>query len=367
LFNAGYMKIVVLTQYKSHSLDRHIARTWRMSPLTGNYVAPVPAQMRRGPHWFQGSADAIYQNLNLLLDERPEYVLVFGADHIYRMDPAQMVAQHIESGADVTIAAIRRPLTEAHQLGVIETAADGRTITAFREKPRDAVGLADAPDEVYASMGNYVFTREALIEIVTHDAALRDSAHDMGGNIIPAIVDAGRAQVYDFAWNEVPGATDRDRGYWRDVGTLDAFYDAHMDLISVTPEFNLYNMSWPILTATAPLPPAKFVFADEGRTGHALDSMVCAGVIISGAVARRSVLSPGVRLHSHAVVEDAVLFAGVDIGERAVIHRAILDKDVVVEAGAQIGVDADADRARFTVSDGGVVVVAKGARVSADT
>jgi glucose-1-phosphate adenylyltransferase len=365
LVNAGYLRIVVLTQYKSHSLDRHLAKSWRLSALLGNYVAPVPAQMRRGPHWFQGSADAIYQNLNLLRDERPRYVIVFGADHIYRMDPSQMVDQHIASGADVTVAAIRAPLADAHQFGVIETAGDGLTITSFREKPTDAVGLPGSPDQVYASMGNYVFTTEALIEFVTLDAALRDSAHDMGGNIIPAIVAGGRAQVYDFAWNDVPGATDRDRGYWRDVGTLDAFYDAHMDLISVTPDFNLYNMSWPILTFPDPLPPAKFVFADEDRMGHALDSMVCAGVIISGALARRSVLSPGVRLHSRAVVEDSVLFAGVDVGARAVVRHAILDKDVVVEAGAQIGVDPEADRARFTVSSGGVVVVAKGTRVSA--
>jgi glucose-1-phosphate adenylyltransferase len=366
LVNAGFLRIVVLTQYKSHSLDRHIATTWRLSPLLGNYVAPVPAQMRRGPHWFQGSADAIYQNLNLLRDERPQYVIVFGADHIYRMDPAQMVAQHVESGADVTVAGIRVPLADAHQYGVIETAADGRTIAAFHEKPSEAVGLPDAPDRVYASMGNYVFTAEALIEFVSQDAGLGESAHDIGGNIIPAIVAAGRAQVYDFAWNEVPGASERDRGYWRDVGTLDSFYDAHMDLISVTPVFNLYNAQWPILTAPEPLPPAKFVWDDGLRLGHALDSMVCSGVIVSGALARRSVLAPRVRLHSYSEVEESVLFPGVDVGERAVVRRAILDKDVLVDPGARVGVDPDADRARFTVSAAGVVVVPKGARIAAD-
>jgi glucose-1-phosphate adenylyltransferase len=361
------MRIVVLTQYKSHSLDRHVSTTWRLSPLLGNYVAPVPAQMRRGPYWFQGSADAIYQNLNLLRDERPEHVIVFGADHIYRMDPAQMVRQHIESGASVTVAALRVPLEQADQFGVIETGPDGRTITAFKEKPSDAVGLPDAPGQVYASMGNYVFRAQTLTDIVCRDAESRDSAHDIGGNIIPSLVSSGGAQVYDFSTNEVPGATERDRGYWRDVGTLDAFYDAHMDLISVSPVFNLYNMEWPILTFPEPLPPAKFVFADERRMGHALDSMVCAGVIISGGTVRRSVLSPSVRVLDYAEVDGSVLFPGVRVGSRAVVRNAIIDKDVVIEPGARIGVDLEADRERFTVSDGGVVVVPKGARVPAGT
>ena len=267
LVNAGYHRVVVLTQYKSHSLDRHISATWRLSPLLGNYVAPVPAQMRRGPYWFQGSADAIYQNLNLIRDERPDVTIVFGADHIYRMDPAQMVAQHIESGAKVTVAALRVPIEQANQFGIIETAADGLTITGFHEKPQHAVGLPDAPDQVYASMGNYVFSTDTLVDVVCTDAEARESHHDMGGNIIPMLVASGRAHVYDFSANEVPGATERDRGYWRDVGTLDAFYDAHMDLISVHPVFNLYNMEWPILTMPEPLPPAKFVFAEEGRRG----------------------------------------------------------------------------------------------------
>jgi glucose-1-phosphate adenylyltransferase len=355
----------VLTQYKSHSLDRHISTTWRLSPLLGNYVAPVPAQMRRGPYWFQGSADAIHQNLNLLRDERPDIVIVFGADHIYRMDPAQMVRQHIESGAAVTVAALRVPIDQADQFGVIETAADGQTITAFHEKPKHAVGLVDAPDQVYASMGNYVFSTETLVDVVSQDAEARESSHDMGGNIIPMLVESGSAHVYDFTQNEIPGATDRDRGYWRDVGTLDAFYDAHMDLISVHPVFNLYNLEWPILTFPDPLPPAKFVFEDEGRTGQALDSMVCAGVIISGGSVRRSVLSHSVHIDSYAEVEGSVLFSGVDVGAGAVIRNAIVDKDVVVEPGGEIGVDVAADRERFTVSDAGIVVVPKGVRVAA--
>jgi glucose-1-phosphate adenylyltransferase len=336
-----------------------------MSTMLGNYVAPVPAQMRRGPHWFQGSADAIYQNLNLLRDERPQIVCVFGADHIYRMDPSQMVAQHIESGAGVTVAALRVPIEQADQFGVIETGADGRVITAFREKPKDAVGLADAPDHVYASMGNYVFNIDTLVDAVTADAEARESAHDMGGDIVPRLVGSGQAHVYDFARNEIPSATDRDRGYWRDVGTLDAFYDAHMDLISVHPVFNLYNRQWPILTLPEPLPPAKFVFEEQGRTGAAIDSLVCAGVIVSGGRVRRSILSPGVRVHSYADVESSVLLHGVEVGRDAVVRNAILDKQVQVGPGVEIGVDADADRERFTVSPGGVVVIGKGQKVEA--
>ena len=365
LVNAGFRRIVVLTQYKSHSLDRHIAQTWHLSSLLGNYVTPVPAQMRRGPYWFSGSADAIYQNLNLLHDEKPDYVAVFGADHIYRMDPQQMLDQHIETGAAVTVAALRAPLSQADQFGVVEAGSDGHTITAFREKPKDAVGLADAPDQVFASMGNYLFTCEALIDAVTTDADASASSHDMGGNIVPMLVESGAAHVYDFSKNHVPGESERDHGYWRDVGTLDAFYDAHMDLVSVDPVFNLYNMEWPVLTWQQPLPPAKFVFDEEDRRGEALDSMVCAGVVISGATARRSVLSPGVHLHSYACVDDSVLMQGVDVGRNAVVQRAILDKNVRVEPGAKVGVDLDADRERFTVSDGGVVVVGKGAVVSA--
>ena len=365
LVNAGYLRIVVLTQYKSHSLDRHVSITWRLSPLLGNYVTPVPAQMRRGPRWFAGSADAIYQNFNLLNDERPDYVIVFGADHIYRMDPRQMVDQHIESGAGVTVAALRAPIAQADQFGVIETAADGRRIAAFREKPKDAKGLPDAPDQVFASMGNYVFSADALVDAVTRDAADQSSSHDVGGNLIPMLVERGEAQVYDFSQNEVPGATPRDRGYWRDVGTLDAFHEAHMDLISVDPVFNLYNREWPILTSHEPLPPAKFVFADDERTGHALDSMVCAGVVVSGGEVRRSVLSPAVHVHSYASVEGSVLMPGVQVGRKAVVRNAIVDKNVVIEPGAEVGVDPEADRERFTVSDGGVVVIGKGARVEA--
>jgi glucose-1-phosphate adenylyltransferase len=281
------------------------------------------------------------------------------------MDPRQMVDRHIESGAGVTVAALRAPIEQADQFGVIETAPDGRAISAFREKPKDAVGLPDAPDQVYASMGNYVFSADVLMDAVTQDAADPTSAHDVGGNLIPMLVERGEAQVYDFSENEVPGATPRDRGYWRDVGTLDAFWEAHMDLISVDPVFNLYNGEWPILSWHDPLPPAKFVFADPGRTGHALDSMVCAGVVVSGGEVRRSVLSPSVHVHSHAQVHDSVLMPGVEVGRESVVRRAIVDKNVRIAPGAQIGVDPEADRERFTMSDGGVVVIGKGAVVEA--
>lgn len=363
LVNGGYRKIVVLTQYKSHSLDRHVTKTWRMSNLLGNYVAPVPAQQRRGPWWYAGSADAIYQSFNLINDEQPDYVIVFGADHIYRMDPSQMVADHIASGAGVTVAGIRQPLSSANQFGVIEVAEDGRRIRAFREKPTDAQSLPDSPGEVYASMGNYVFTTQVLCEAVERDAEDKTSKHDMGGNVIPMLVEQGEANVYDFRCNEVPGATERDRGYWRDVGTLDSFYEAHMDLIAVHPVFNLYNYEWPIYTDHPPYPPAKFVHGWQGRVGRAVGSMISPGVIISGALVENSVISPRVHVHSWAYVANSVLMEGVEVGRHAVVCNAILDKNVVVPEGAKIGVDLEHDRRHYTVSDSGVVVIGKGQRV----
>ncbi len=274
-----------------------------------------------------------------------------------------MVEDHIASGAGVTVAGIRVPRAEADQFGVIDAAPDG-TIRQFLEKPSDPPGLPDSPDEVLASMGNYVFSTETLLEAVKIDAGDEGSVHDMGGNIIPMLVERQQARVYDFKHNDVPGATDRDRGYWRDVGTLDAYYDSHMDLVSVHPVFNLYNRRWPILTSVPALPPAKFVFQEDGRTGQALDSLVSPGVIVSGGRVRRSVLSPHVRVHAGADVDGSVLMHGVDVGRGAVVRNAILDKNVVVRPGARLGVDPEQDRARgFTVTPAGVVVVGKGGQV----
>jgi len=362
VINSHYLHVIVLTQYKSHSLDRHVAKTWRMSTLLGNYVAPVPAQQRVGKHWYLGSADAIYQCLNIIEDERPDIVVVVGADHVYRMDFSQMVDAHVASGAEFTVAGIRQPIALADQFGVIDVDPDrpGR-IRAFLEKPTNPVGLADSPGEVLASMGNYVANADALVDAVTRDAANDDSAHDMGGDIVPWFVERGTAGVYDFIDNDVPGSTDRDRNYWRDVGTIDAYFDANKDLISINPVFNLYNDEWPLYTGYTGLPPAKFVHAGPGRLGHAADSIVSPGVLVSGATVVGSVLSPGVHLHSWSSVSDSVLMDGVQVHRHAQVHRAILDKNVVVGARARIGLDPDADRARgFTVTASGITVVPKG-------
>jgi glucose-1-phosphate adenylyltransferase len=363
LVNGGYLKIVVLTQYKNHSLDRHISRTWRMSTLLGNYVTPVPAQQRRGPHWFAGSADAIFQNLNLIDDEQPEHVIVFGADHIYRMDPRQMVAQHIESGLGVTVAAVRQPRSLAHQFGVISTDPTRTLVEAFLEKPAKAAGLPDSPDEIYASMGNYVFRTSALIRAVNEDAMDPTSKHDLGGNIIPRLVAMGQAGVYDFSHNQVPGPAGREISYWRDVGTLDAFYEAHMDLISANPAFNLYNRDWPIYTLQEPWPPARFVGGTEGVTGHAVESMISGAVLVAGSV-ERSVLSPGVIVGRNARVEGCVLLDGVRIGQDAAVRNAILDKNVVVPDGFRLGYSAaDAKLPRVSMTADGIRVVSKGTLV----
>ena len=358
LVNAGYLKICVLTQYKSHSLDRHITTTWRMSQMLSNYVTPVPAQQRLGPRWYTGSADAILQSLNLVYDEKPDYLVVFGADHVYRMDPSQMVADHIATGAEATVAGIRVPRREATAFGVIKAAEDGSKIAEFMEKPADPPSVPDDPDVAYASMGNYVFSTEALIEALKIDAADESSIHDMGGNIIPYFVNRGSAHVYDFDRNVVPGATDRDRGYWRDVGTMDAYMDAHMDLVSLEPIFNLYNRDWPILSFPSTLPPAKFV-----ENGTARDSMIGSGTIISGATVTGSVVSDDVRIGTGSRVEGSVILPGVRIGRNAVVRHSILDKNVIVPDGAKVGVDVELDSDLYTVSPGGITVVGKGVTI----
>jgi glucose-1-phosphate adenylyltransferase len=366
LINSGLTQIVVLTQYKSHSLDRHVSQTWRLSGLLNAYVASVPAQQRLGKRWFSGSADAILQSLNLLRDEKPDIVVVVGADHVYRMDFEQMIDAHIASGRGLTVAAIRQPLHLADQFGVIELDKDDSTkIHAFHEKPTDAVGLADSPDEVLVSMGNYIFDADILMDAVIRDGERSDSNHDMGGDIVPDFVSRGAAGVYDLNQNSVPGSTDRDRFYWRDVGTIDSFYEAHQDLISALPIFNLYNREWPIFSQQLNSPPAKFVRDARGYLGTMIDSIVSLGSLLSGAHIERSVLGPWVSVESGAMVVDSVIFERVHIEPNAVVRKAILDKDVVVAAGATVGVDADADRARgFTVTDSGITVVGKGVHVT---
>jgi glucose-1-phosphate adenylyltransferase len=365
LVNGGIRKVCVLTQYKSHSLDRHISTTWRMSDLLGDYVTSVPAQQRLGPYWYTGSADAIFQSMNLINDEKPDLVMVVGADHVYRMDPRQMIAQHIAHGAGVTVAAIPVARQDAKAFGIVGVDDDGRTISSFLEKPADPPPVPGSPEESFASMGIYLFDTGVLVDALRRDAADESSRHDMGGNLIPMLVKDGAAQAYDFLTNEVPGATGRDAGYWRDVGTIDAYFDAHMDLRNVRPMFNLYNYRWPILTHMDPLPPAKFVHDSGDRVGRAIDSLVSNGVIVSGGLVRQSVLSPGVRVNSWARVEQAVILHNTVIGRHAVVQDAIIDKNVVVPEGAQVGVDKKHDVARgFAVSPGGITVVGKGQEVT---
>jgi glucose-1-phosphate adenylyltransferase len=358
LVNGGIDRIAVLTQYKSHSLDRHISLTWRMSNILGQYVTPVPAQQRLGKRWFSGSADAIYQSLNLVYDDAPDYVVVFGADNVYRMDPSQMLDAHVESGASMTVAGIRVPRRDASAFGIIDT-ADGTRISEFLEKPADPPSVPDDPDASFASMGNYVFTTDALLDSLMIDAGDTGSVHDMGGSIVPMIVSKGEAAVYDFKDNEVPGTTPRDHGYWRDVGTLKMYHEAHMDLVSIDPMFNLYNREWPILTSHPQMPGAKFV-----QGGTARESIVGLGCIIAGSFVDHSVLSPGVRVHEGATVSNSVVMSGSQVGAGAVIRNAIIDKSVEVPPGASIGVDHAHDRERgFTVTDEGIVALGKGQTV----
>jgi glucose-1-phosphate adenylyltransferase len=366
LINSGLRQIVVLTQYKSHSLDRHISQTWRLSGLLNAYVASVPAQQRLGKRWFSGSADAILQSLNLLRDEKPDIVIVVGADHVYRMDFSQMIDAHVASGLGVTVAAIRQPIALADQFGIIEVdPKDPTRIAAFHEKPRKAVGLADSPGEVLASMGNYIFDADVLMDAVQRDGERSDSNHDMGGDIVPDFVAQGRAGVYDLNRNEVPGSTPRDRFYWRDVGTIESFFDAHQDLIAALPIFNLYNTEWPIFSQQLNSPPAKFVRDAKGNLGKTIDSIVSLGCVISGAHIERSVIGPWSSIESGASVVDTVVFERVRIAPNATVRRAILDKDVVVGEGASVGVDREADLARgFTVTETGLTVVGKGVVVS---
>ncbi|HEU5162040.1 MAG TPA: glucose-1-phosphate adenylyltransferase [Thermoanaerobaculia bacterium] len=359
--NSGLSKVKVLTQFKSSSLIEHITRTWRLVAEMGQYVEIVPAQMRKGPFWFRGTADAVYQNLELIFDEQPDQVCVFGGDHIYKMDVLQMLEYHIDLGADLTIATIPVPLSEAHHFGIVEV-DENHKVTGFVEKPKQgAKTIPGRPDMVLASMGNYIFKSKVMIDVLEHNA-LRDAAHDFGKEIVPEMYPDMNVYAYDFAQNVVPGESEVSRGYWRDVGTIESYFAASMDLVEVTPTFNLYNHRWPILSANLQLPPAKFVFADQERhrIGLATDSLVSDGVIISGGTINRSVLHPRVKINSFAHVDESILMDGVDVGRHARVRRAIIDKGVRIPARTVIGYDPDLDRQRFTVTGSGIVVVPKG-------
>ncbi|MFT3706854.1 MAG: glucose-1-phosphate adenylyltransferase [Archangium sp.] len=363
--NSGIYKVKVLTQYKSDSLNNHISRTWRMTAFLGHYCETVPAQMRTGGDWYKGSADAIFQNLNLITDEGPSRVFVFGADHIYQMDVQQMLDFHNSRKADCTVAVLPVPIEQGSDFGILDVAADGE-VKAFVEKPKNPPPMPGDPTRCLASMGNYIFSTDTLVREVTEDAKDPRSAHDFGKSILANLNQRARVYAYDFLQNQVPGLAPRELGYWRDVGTLDAYFEANMDLIAVDPIFNLYNAQWPIITATTSMPPAKFVFADaaQKRVGRALDSLISEGCIISGGLVNRSVLASRVRINSWSEVHDSVLMENVEIGRHCEIRRAIIDKNVTIPPGTKIGVDPVEDKKRFQVTESGIVVIPKGAQVS---
>ena len=362
--NSGIFKIKVLTQFKSDSLIKHLTSGWNLNRMLGQFIDPVPAQMRTGKKWYQGTADAVFQNINLIEDEDPDYIAVFGADHIYTMDISQMLDYHRQVGAVATICAIPKPIKEAKQFGVIEIDHSGRMI-GFQEKPSSPKPIPGHPDMALVSMGNYIFNKKFLIRELFNDATLNVSSHDFGKDVIPKIFKDYQIYVYNLADNRIPGETQEQGVYWEDVGTIEAYYQANMVLRDVVPVINLYNENWPIRTAAGQSPPAKFVFDGEGkekRRGEALDSIVAGGCIISGGKVIRSVLSRGVRLHSFAVVEDSVIFPDVDIGDKAHVRRAIIDRGVRVERGDRIGFDPEEDRKRFFVSDSGIVILSQESR-----
>ncbi|MHB1284948.1 MAG: glucose-1-phosphate adenylyltransferase [Leptospirales bacterium] len=356
--NSGYYRIKVLTQYKSHSLNNHLSRGWRLSTLLDQYVDPVPAQMRRGPHWFQGTGDAVYQNLNLILDENPDLVCVFSGDHIFKMNIRQMVEDHVETGMPVSVAAIPVPLEEASSFGVISVDDQWRA-ESFLEKPEFPDPMPGCSDLSLASMGNYIFDAKFLVDVLTRDAADIDSSHDFGKNILPSLARQRLVHVYDFSRNTIPGMTEVEKGYWRDIGQIDAYWQANMDLVAVSPAFNLYNPHWNVRTYRPQLPPAKFVFSDEAnrRVGIATDSIVGSGSIISGGHIDRTILSYNVRINSYSKISESILFNDVDVGRYSRIRRAIVEKGVRIPPYTVIGYDPEEDKKRFHVSAGGVIVV----------
>jgi glucose-1-phosphate adenylyltransferase len=358
LVNSGIFSIYVLVQFKSQSLLQHLREGWEVSGLLkNNFIIPVPAQMRsHHEDWYRGTADAIHQNINLIEQADPHLVVIFGADHIYRMNIRQMVEYHVEKRASATIAAIPVEKQYAIEFGVLETTANG-SILGFHEKKIDAPTMPDDPTRVYASMGNYVFSTDLLVKELYADALNPESSHDFGKDILPSLIGRADMYAYDFQTNRIPGDPVGSPVYWRDVGTLDAYYEASMDLRAVSPELNLYNRQWPLRTAGYSDAPAKFVFDQDGRRGTALDSIVAGSSIISGGTVRGSVVGRGVRVHSRATVEDSVLFDNCDIGRDAKVRRAILDKNVKVPEGAEIGYDLEADRKRYFVTETGIVVL----------
>jgi glucose-1-phosphate adenylyltransferase len=358
LINSGIYSVYVLIQFKSQSLLQHLRDGWEFSGLLKNhFVIPVPAQMRTpGESWYKGTADAIYQNINLIEQSDPHLVAVFGADHIYRMNIRAMLEFHEQKRAQATVAAIPVPKALATEFGVIETAPDGR-ILAFHEKNPDAPTMPGNPDMVLASMGNYIFSTAPLMRYLHEDAKMKDTAHDFGRNILPRWVERGDVYAYDFQTNRIPGDPVGAACYWRDVGSIDAYYDATMDLRNVTPALNLYNRRWPLRTSGYDDPPVKFTFDEEGRRGSAIDSIVSSGSILSGGQVRNSVLGRGVRVHTGAAVDDCIVFDNCDIGRRAKIKRAILDKNVILPEDAVIGYDLEEDRKRYHVTESGIVVV----------
>jgi glucose-1-phosphate adenylyltransferase len=362
--NSGLHRIKVLTQYKSASLEEHIARAWRLSPMLDNFIETIPAQQRTGKSWFRGSADAVFQTQHVITDETPDHVCIFGGDHVYKMDVRQMLAEHLEKAAEVTVAAIPVPRKEATAFGVIEVDDQGRII-AFHEKVPDPPPMPGNPNMALASMGNYIFDTPPLLEALEKDAHDEQSAHDFGRDIIPNMVKAGKkCFVYDFQKNRVPGE-DEGVGYWRDIGTIQAYWAAQMDLVAIQPAFNLYNRRWPIRTGINHDPPAKFVFRDEvnARVGIATESLVSGGCIISGGRIHRSVLSNRCRVNSFSEIEESVLFEDVVIGRHVKIKRAIVDKGVEIPSGTEIGYNPEADRKKWFVSEDGITVIPKGTKI----
>ena len=365
LVNSGFTKIKVLTQYKSDSLLKHLMRPWGRFAGFGGYIEPVPPQMNMSKDWYVGSLDAIFQNLNIISDEQPDIVAVFGGDHVYKMDVRQMIDFHTNKGAAVSVAAIPVPIEEASRFGCISVDEEGR-MTGFLEKPPSPPEMPNRPGYALASMGNYLFDTRILMREAEEDAMDPGSSHDFGRDLLPKIFHREPVFVYDFSKNIVPGESEVARGYWMDIGTIAAYYQASLDLVSVTPTFNLYNTKWPIRSESLMAPPAKFVFADQvtKRIGIATDSLVCDGAIISGGHLEQSILSHNVRLNSYAHVSQSIIFAGVNVGRHARIRRAIIDKGVSIPEGTTIGYDTEEDRKHWFVSPEGIVVVPKGGALS---